>query len=151
MKLVDSPKVDLKKKLKYDDMPDNATPDIRVERPTGEVESGSPIQGFHSPVQPDPAREGAAPARVRTEIPAGGHHVSGGAVAEPFKHEVIGLNKNLAKHAADSDARESPAPTPEAKSRAEYVKSQREAKDRTFESPSGRKPLKELAAKSDGV
>lgn len=147
MKLKDSPAV--KSEVPhYNDLKDSAD-DVRNQRAVGEVRSGDMIEPFHSITQPEPDIEhGATPARVRkpSEVSEGHHVTSGGAEgSEPYKHEVIGLNKNLAKHAPDSDAHESPAPTPEAKSRAEYVKSQREAKDRTFES--GRKPLKEMLKK----
>jgi hypothetical protein len=77
----------------------------------------------------------------------GGHHFSGGAVAEPYKHEVIGLNKNLAKHAADSTHDESPAPTPEAQSRAAYAASERERKDEKVYGDSSRKTLKEMLSR----
>ena len=81
MKLIDSPKVDLKKKLKYDDMPDNATPDIRVERPTGEVRVKD-IEPHTSPAQPEPdSGHGAQDARERKPESKGvtaGHHVAAG-------------------------------------------------------------------------
>lgn len=120
MKLVDSPKVDLKKKLKYDDMPDNPTPDTRVDRPTGEVHVKD-VEPHTSSVQPDPdTKTGAGDVRTRKEIPSGGHHISGG-------------------------------DDPAGKHRHAYVESERSRKDSKTESPSGRKTLKEIAAKSDGV
>lgn len=145
MKLVDSPAVVLKEKLKYDDLPEDPKM-IRHERPTGEIHVKD-IEPHTSTTQPEPdTKTGAADVRTREEIPEGGHHVSGsGAVAEPYKHDVIGLNKNLAKHVADET--HVPAPTPEAKAREAFVKSRREAKDKTFESTSGRKPLKEMLSK----
>lgn len=78
MKLVDSPAVVLKKKLKYDDMPSNPTPDMRVERPTGEVYVQD-VEPHTSTTQPEPdSKTGAGNVRTRKEIPEGGHHVSGG-------------------------------------------------------------------------
>jgi hypothetical protein len=124
-------------------------------RPTGVIVSGGDDHDEGRLfAQPEPAKEGAAPARVRKSESnvSEGHHVSaGGAVAEPYARDsklAAGKHTGLAQHAADSDAHESPAPTPESKQRAQYVASERKRKEEKTASSSGRKSVKELVSKS---
>jgi hypothetical protein len=120
-----------------------------VTRPTGEVRSGAEEHNEgREHTQPAPAPEGAEPARVRKSESKSteGHHVkAGGASAEPYKRDAIGLGKNLAAHAPDSSHMDSPAPTPEAKQRANHLKAEY-GRDKVY-SESSRVPLKETLKK----
>ena len=119
-------------------------------RPTGVIVSGGDFKNDGRELfQPEPAKEGAAPARIRKSesTETAGHHVFGaGAIgAEPYARDsrlAAGKHAGLAQHAADSDAHESPAPTPESKQRAQYVASERSRKDEKTASET-RTPLRE--------
>jgi hypothetical protein len=94
---------------------------------------------------------GATPPRVRKSESdqTEGHHVTGGgAVAEPYKHDVIGLGKNLAKTAAHATRADTAAPTPESKQRAGYVKGEYARNDEKVHGDSSRVPFKEMLKKS---
>jgi hypothetical protein len=124
---------------------------IVVTRDTGKVVSGGDDHNHGCEIfQPDADTAiGAASVRKRTEdasVNHGGHKVTNDGVADKQSHDT----PHRAKHAADSSHADSPAETPESKSRAEYVKSERERKDEKTASAT-RVPLKELVANSKGV
>ena len=123
-------------------------------RPTGVIVSGGDFKNDGRELfQPEPAKEGAAPARIRKSesTETAGHHVFGAGAtgSEPYKHDVLGLGKNLAKHKADETHVH--ANTPEAKARESYVATARTHKDVKTASPSGRTSLREIVKGSKGL
>jgi hypothetical protein len=128
----------------------NDTNDVRLPDATGAVLSEPEEQHKAGLFQPDVQPEGSSPIRKRkadASVNHGGHRVTGGgAVTTPYdKHDEIALGSNLAQHKADETHVH--APTPEAKAHERYISDRRAEKDRTFASPSGRKPLTEMLKK----
>ena len=145
-----------KKGPRYDDMADNSTPDIRVERSTGSVKQGAAVAGVDSPVQPDPdLKTGAADARVRKPASAsvnfGGHHVSqGGKLAEKGfvgHHATLDGDSHLGQTTAKNtpESRHVHTSSPEALARKNYTDEQYRYED--FAGDSKRTNLRQTLAK----